>query len=167
VSRKYLEALEALEAANPQGNAGNTSLHLPSPTTGENSGAPNNRTRKNRKITSGYKDGGEVSEAPRRLADKTDKTTEAGKLGLVASWSREFGYVALRDPGSGEWHDLAVKDAPGWALWEARKRKELYRDGSRGAYRLTSREMEEIWHSEQAPESEGIVEDHPLEDGDS
>lgn len=49
-------------------------------------------------------------------------------------------------------------------MWEARKRKELYRDGNRKAYRLTSREMEEVWEAEYVSEPEGIVEDHPVEE---
>ena len=99
-------------------------------------------------------------------ADKTDKTTEDLGLGLVATWSGEFGYVSLHDPTSGEWHDLHWKDAPGWAKWEARKRKELYGDGNRKAYRLTSREMAQIWEAENSSSAdEGIVEDHPVEEG--
>jgi hypothetical protein len=101
-------------------------------------------TAKIAKITSGYKD-------------------EAEELGLVGNWSHEFGYVSLHDPTTGEWHDLQTKDAPGWSLTEARKRKELYRDGNLRAYRLTSREMEEIWESEQ-PQDEGIVEEYPVEE---
>ncbi len=74
---------------------------------------------------------------------------EADSLGLVATWSIEFGYVGLHDPTTGEWHDVATNETPDWAKREAFKRKELYRDGNRKAYRLTAREMEEIWKSEQ------------------
>jgi hypothetical protein len=49
-------------------------------------------------------------------------------------------------------------------LWEARKRKELYKDGNRKAYRLTSRDMEDIREAEFLSEPEGIVEDHPIEE---
>lgn len=77
----------------------------------------------------------------------------------------EFGYVSLHDSTSGEWHDVPTRDAPGWAKWEAGKRKELYKGGSRKAYRLTSREMGEIWKAERGPEEEkGIVEEHPVEE---
>ncbi len=90
---------------------------------------------------------------------------EASELGLVTRWSQAFGFVSIHDPTTGEWHDLQAKGAPDWAVREARKRKELYRGGNRKAYRLTSREMEEIWATEHPPaEEEGIVEDHPLED---
>jgi hypothetical protein len=96
---------------------------------------------------------------------KTAKTPDgADELGLVAMWSGEFGYVSLHDPTTNEWHDLQVKDAPGWALGEARRRKELARAGDRTAYRLSSREMERLWRGAQPIEEEGITEDHPLEE---
>jgi hypothetical protein len=105
--------------------------------------------------------------APVTPTDKTDKTAEAEDLGLVAAWSVEFGFISVHDPTSGEWHDLHWKDAPGWARWEARKRKELYRNGNRKAHRLTSREMAQIWKAESPPaEDAGIVEAHPIEEGD-
>jgi hypothetical protein len=85
-------------------------------------------------------------------------------MGLVATWSREFGYVSLHDPGSGKWHNLQVKDVPGWAVGEARRRKELYKDGRRDAYRLTSLEMEAIWEDEHPTVEVGIIEDHPIEE---
>jgi hypothetical protein len=91
--------------------------------------------------------------APITRTDKTDKNSGAEYLGLVAAWSGEFGFISMHDPTSGEWHDLHWKDAPGWARWEARERKELYRKGNRKAHRLTSREMAQI-------------EAHPIEEGD-
>jgi hypothetical protein len=103
-------------------------------------------------------------ESPVTRTDKTDKTSEAEDLGLVASWSVEFGFISVHDPTTGEWHDLHWKDAPGWARREARKRKEIYGAGNRRAHRLTSREMGEIWAAENPPaEDAGIVEDHPIE----
>ena len=84
-------------------------------------------------------------------------------MGLVATWSREFGYVSVHDPSTGTWYDLRTQDAPDWAVREARKRKELYKGGNRKAYRLTSGEMEALFEAERAPEPEGIVEDHPIE----
>jgi hypothetical protein len=104
------------------------------------------------------------AETSETRTDKTDRNTEAERLGLVATWSIEFGYVSLHDPTTGEWHDLRTEDAPGWAKREAFKRKELYKDGNRKAYRLTSREMEELWEVERVPEPEGIIEDHPIEE---
>jgi hypothetical protein len=105
----------------------------------------------------------EFLEPPEAPTAKTAKTPE-DDVGMIASWAKEFGYIAIRDPGSGQWHDIQVKDAPGWALGEARRRKELYRDGNRNAYRLTSREIEELREAEHPVIEEGIVEDHPLED---
>ena len=96
---------------------------------------------------------------------KTAKTPDADQLGLVATWSVEFGYVSIHDPTAGEWFDLRTRDAPEWAVREARKRKELYRDGNRRAYRLTSRQMEEILEAERPDPEVGIVEDHPVEEG--
>ncbi len=92
----------------------------------ENAQSP---TAKTAKTANGYKDG-------------------ASELGLVAMWSREFGYISIHDPTAGEWYDLQTKDAPDWAVREARRRKELYKDGNRKAYRLTAREMEDIWEKE-------------------
>jgi hypothetical protein len=87
----------------------------------------------------------------------------AARRGLAAKWSREFGYISVHDPGSGEWHDMPIKEAPGWARGEARKRKELYKAGDRHAYELTRKHMEQIWDEEHSSESkEGIVEDHAL-----
>ncbi len=104
------------------------------------------------------------STAPLNTTHKTHKTpTDAERLGLIATWSGEFGYVSLHDPASGEWHDLKTKDAPEWAVGEARRRKDLYRDGNRKAYRLTSREMEELWEAEHPPEEEGIIEEYAIE----
>jgi hypothetical protein len=105
------------------------------------------------------------SENGAKSAHRTHNTpTTAERMGLVATWSRDFGYVSLHDPCSGEWHDLQVKDAPGWAVGEARRRKELYKGGRREAYRLTSLEMEAIWEDEHPTIEVGIIEDHPIEE---
>jgi hypothetical protein len=88
---------------------------------------------------------------------KTAKTpSNAEHLGVIAMWSIEFGYVSLHDPTTGEWYDIRTKEAPSWAMREASKRKELYKDGNRKAYRLTSREMEKLWVKEHP--------DDPLDD---
>jgi hypothetical protein len=105
----------------------------------------------------------EKPERPEPPAAKAAKTTEAERLGLIATWSAQFGYVSVHDPTTGEWHDLQTKGAPEWAVGEARRRKEQYRGGNRRAYRLTSSEMEEFWRAE-SPVDEGIVEDHPLKE---
>jgi hypothetical protein len=87
---------------------------------------------------------GDLPEFVRRRYEK------AAALGLVAKWSVEFGYVSTHDPTTGEWHDLLTKEAPDWAVREARRRKELYKDGNHRAYDLTAADMEEIWRKEQA-----------------
>jgi|SRR5829696_660372 len=74
---------------------------------------------------------------------------DADALGLVARWSRAFGYITIHDPTTGEWYDVGYKDAPGWAKREARKRRELRKED--GVTRLlTAAEMEEVWEKEQA-----------------
>jgi hypothetical protein len=72
----------------------------------------------------------------------------ASELGLVARWSREFGFISIHDPTTGEWHDIPMKEAPVWAKWEAHKRKELSKFGGVVTQMLTAREMEEIWQEE-------------------
>ncbi len=107
------------------------------------------------------------------LETDTRKPEYASELGLVARWSREFGYISIHDPTAGKGHDVATKDAPDWAKREAFKRKELYREGNRKAFRLTAREMEDIWEKERvgmwehpAVTDRGIVyEDYLAEEG--
>jgi hypothetical protein len=89
----------------------------------------------------------DANELTRFVQRKLDK---AQRLGLVARWSQTFGYVSLHDPTTGEWHDLQTKEAPDWAVREARKRKEFYNVGNHKAYRLTAQGMEEIWEAERA-----------------
>jgi hypothetical protein len=85
-----------------------------------------------------------------RRADEA-RGAQAAARGLTAKWSREFGFVSLHDPNSGEWHDVPGSSAPAWAKREAGTRKRLYRAGRRDAYDLTRAEMEEIWVAEHAP----------------
>jgi hypothetical protein len=105
----------------------------------------------------------EKLKTPESLTAKSAKTTEPERLGLIATWSAQFGYVSMHDPTTGEWHDLQTKDAPEWVVGEARRRKEQYRAGNRRAYWLTSSQMEEHWRAE-SPVDQVIVEDHPLEE---
>ena len=84
-------------------------------------------------------------------------------LGLVAKWSREFGYVSIHDPVLGEWWDVAVADAPSWALDEARRRKQLWRAGDRRAYELNAKQVEEIWQAENPEDPGFITEEYPPE----
>lgn len=92
------------------------------------------------------------------------RARRAGEVGLVARWSKHFGFVSIHDPNTGEWHDLGWKVAPSWAKWEAVKRKELGRGGDGRAADLTASEIREIWEAENlAAKDEGIVEDHPVD----
>ncbi|MDP9484890.1 MAG: hypothetical protein M3Q49_03685 [Actinomycetota bacterium] len=92
------------------------------------------------------------------------RAQRAGEVGLVARWSKKFGFVSIHDPTTGEWHDVSWKVAPSWAKWEARKRKDLGRSGDGRAYDLPASGIREIWETENLPaEEEGIVEEHPVE----
>jgi predicted Zn-ribbon and HTH transcriptional regulator len=97
------------------------------------------------------------------ISSKEEEEEAYDKRGLVAKFSREFGYILILDPTAGSWHGLHWKDAPEWARWEARKRKELWRAGDRRALDLTSAEMQRIWDAEHPPEPDYIVEEYPLE----
>ncbi len=92
---------------------------------------------------------------------KTAKTnSEAEDRGLVATWATTFGFVAIHDPLTGEWHDVKTKEAPGWALAEAGLRKRLCKGGDRRAYAHSAKKMQEVWESEHPPTAEeGIVEE--------
>jgi hypothetical protein len=92
---------------------------------------------------------------------KTAKThSEAEDRGLVATWATTFGFVAIHDPLTGEWHDVKTKEAPGWAIAEAGLRKRLYKGGDRRAYAHSAKKMQEVWESEHPPTAEeGIVEE--------
>jgi hypothetical protein len=124
--------------------------------------APVNLPSKTSKTTKGHEVEDKNLQSPEKLTVKTSKTPEPAQLGLVATWSGEFGYVSLHDPTTGEWHDLKTTVAPEWAVGEAKQRKKLYKSGNRPAYRLSARDMEEVWKSDQPPEK-GIVEHYPVE----
>jgi hypothetical protein len=116
-----------------------------------------------RQLSSTPADGVTLEEVPAFIArGRERRARRAAEVGLTARWSRRFGFVEIHDPTTGEWHDFHTKDAPSWAKWEAGKRKELYKAGNRGAYDLTSAEMQELWDLEHPPDEERIVEDHPL-----
>src|SRR5919112_1671185 len=100
---------------------------------------------------SGGTQGGDASgdaTLPRFVQEEEERRAKrASDLGLIARWSREFGYIAIHDPTSGEWHDVATKDAPAWAKNECAMRRKLRKQ--RGVTRLLNQqEMEEIWREE-------------------
>ena len=108
-----------------------------------------------------------IQEIPRFILRELVRASE---LGLIARWSREFGYISIHDPTTGEWHDLPTKEAPGWAKREAHKRKELRKH--EGITRLLTRdEIEEIFETERpamwehpAINDKGIVYEDYLEE---
>jgi hypothetical protein len=102
---------------------------------------------------------GPPNEYVRRMREA--RASRAAARGLTVKWSREFGFLELHDPLTGEVHEIATEDAPAWAKWEASRRKTLYRIGRGDAYDLTSAQMAQIWAEEHpVPVDEGIVEDH-------
>jgi hypothetical protein len=106
--------------------------------------------------------GVEGDSSPEVGAPATLTLKRAALRGLTAKWSREFGFITLHDPSSGESHDIPTSDAPDWAKWESGERKRRWRAGDRRAFDLSAREIEAIWDKERPPPEEGIVEDHPL-----
>jgi hypothetical protein len=101
------------------------------------------------------------------MSELTDQVLErkrqkASARGMTARWAKEFGYVSILDPLTGEVHDVPTKEAPSWALNEASTRKRLWKSGRRDAYDLTSTQMNALWESDHPPlpEEEGIVEEH-------
>ena len=90
----------------------------------------------------------EVPEFIRRSIESQREQADA--LGLVARWSRQFGYIAIHDPTTGEWHDVTTKEAPAWAKSEAFLRTRLRK--VQGITRLLSRaELEQVWAGELPP----------------
>jgi hypothetical protein len=87
---------------------------------------------------------------------------QADRLGMCAKWAREFGYISILDPTTGTWIDLPTKEAPDWAVREARKRREIRKHGGINRF-LTSREIAEHVEPPRDQAPEGIVETHPDE----
>src|SRR5215212_9204083 len=74
---------------------------------------PINPPSKTSNTPNGYKVKGENLQTHQIPPSKTSNTpSEAEQLGLVATWSIQFGYISLHNPTSGEWHDLRTEDAP-------------------------------------------------------
>src|SRR5215217_4687232 len=97
----------------------------------------------------------EPEKYPRPLPPLTATKRElarADNLGLVATWSKAYGYVAVHDPTTGEWHDIPLQAAPQWGEGEELKRKQQWgvlKD--RKAYAYTSREIETTFREEEVP----------------
>ena len=56
----------------------------------------------------------------RHLERERQRLEAANRRGLVIKWAREPGYVALHDPTTGEWHEVAASDCPPWILKDAK-----------------------------------------------
>lgn len=56
----------------------------------------------------------------RHLERERQRLEEADRRGLVIKWAREPGYVAMHDPTTGEWHEVAASDCPPWILEDAK-----------------------------------------------
>jgi hypothetical protein len=69
--------------------------------------------------------GPDQTERPWRLK-RRHGPVELGTAPRVA-WGRVRGYVAVHDPATGEWHELAYRDAP--SAWQAAVRKRPSRAG--------------------------------------
>ena len=55
----------------------------------------------------------------RLLERERRRLEEADRRGLVIRWGSP-GYVALHDPTTGEWYEVAVSGCPPWVLEDAR-----------------------------------------------
>ena len=66
----------------------------------------------------------------RHLERERNSLEAAHRRGLVIGWAREPGYVALHDPSTGEWHEVAAADCPPWVLEDAKSHRR--RRGSAG-----------------------------------
>jgi hypothetical protein len=121
-------------------------ISVPSVPTTPNADTCGDSPRDTSQDTSGHEDTPSVpSELPEILQRDLKRASE---VGLVARFSREFGYIELHDPTSGEWYEVPFTEAPQWAPNEAFKRKDLRKIGK--AHDLPACEMEELWASEQA-----------------
>lgn len=65
----------------------------------------------------------------RLLERERRRLEEADRRGLVIKWAKEPGYVALHEPTTGEWHEVAASGCPPWILEDARAHRR--RSGAR------------------------------------
>lgn len=56
----------------------------------------------------------------RFLERERRRLEEADRRGLVIRWAKEPGYIAIHDPTTGEWHEVAASRCPPWVLEDAR-----------------------------------------------
>lgn len=48
---------------------------------------------------------------------------EADRRGLVIEWAKEPGYIAIHDPTTGEWHEVAASGCPPWVVEDAKAQR--------------------------------------------
>jgi len=112
-----------------------------------------------------------VREEQERLAQR------ASELGLVAKWSRDFGWVSVHDPTTGEWHEVTTKDGSysrppwsnPWMLNECQLRKRLWKEGRRDAFELSSAALKALAAREPSDTpvfDPGIVDPHEQQTSD-
>lgn len=65
----------------------------------------------------------------RLLERERRRLEEADRRGLIIKWTKEPGYIALHDPTTGEWHEVAASGCPPWILEDARAHRR--RSGTR------------------------------------
>jgi hypothetical protein len=59
-----------------------------------------------------------------RLLERERLRLEAAdRRGLIIKWAKEPGHVALHDPSTGEWHEVAAADCPPWVLEDAKSHR--------------------------------------------
>jgi TubC N-terminal docking domain len=66
----------------------------------------------------------------RHLERERLRLEAAHRRGLVITWAREPGHVALHDPTTGEWHEVLASECLSWILEDAKAYGR--RGGSRG-----------------------------------
>ena len=66
----------------------------------------------------------------RLLERERHRLEEADRRGLVVKWAKEPGYVALHDPTTGEWHEVAASGCPPWVLEDAKAHRRRGRAGT-------------------------------------
>jgi predicted metal-dependent hydrolase len=59
----------------------------------------------------------------RHLERERLRLEAADRRGLIIKWAKEPGHVALHDPSTGEWHEVAAADCPPWVLEDAKSHR--------------------------------------------
>jgi hypothetical protein len=74
-----------------------------------------------------------VAQAKPRLLKLLDreqqKLERAERRGLVIKWAKEPGWIAMRDPSTGDWHEVLASECPQWILKAAKAERQGKRSG--------------------------------------